>query len=237
MVRKLFVVSVSAERSELSLGELADLIAGALHPEGHGEPVKVAESFEWTSERPSNDAVILETKKSRGKTQYKVRVNLVHTPSLQADLKRVVTASAWREQLHSAAQSGEIYAVNPVTLAPEELWNPEHRVMRCVATLESIARFLEKRGGALEIAQPPELRGNTFKPKMQEQEDRILQWLKDHDHDPLSLPPNPSGKPGVKAQARMALSKERDKFISVGAFDDAWKRLRKDGRIREESDS
>jgi len=61
-----------------------------------------------------------------------------------------------------------------------------------------------------------------------QQNNTILQWLRDQHHDPLKIPVPPPGKSGVKKLCRDAV-----KFSSVSVFDTAWDRLRAHGRIKD----
>jgi hypothetical protein len=76
----------------------------------------------------------------------------------------------------------------------------------------------------------------TIKPiqRTAAQDAAILAEIKQLGFDPLSLPKPERGKSGVKAQIRSKLTKEKkDVFISIRVFNDAWQRLRKEGKIRD----
>jgi hypothetical protein len=62
------------------------------------------------------------------------------------------------------------------------------------------------------------------------QEAAILKCLRDTGHDPLQLPPEPQGKPGVKAAARAALG-NKGMWAGTTVFEKAWERLLRNGRI------
>lgn len=64
----------------------------------------------------------------------------------------------------------------------------------------------------------------------QAQDAAILETLKKMGHDPLQLPKNPAGKPGVKADVRKTL-KDNPLFAGTTVFDGAWERLSKFGDI------
>lgn len=56
------------------------------------------------------------------------------------------------------------------------------------------------------------------------QEATILDCIKQLGHDPLNLPKNPKGKPGVKAAVKLALRNDR-LFTGTTVFEKAWERL------------
>lgn len=62
-----------------------------------------------------------------------------------------------------------------------------------------------------------------------QQNNAILKWLRDQNHDPLKIPVPPSGKSGVKKLCRDAV-----KFSSSSVFNTAWDRLRSNGAIKDE---
>ncbi|NHZ93638.1 hypothetical protein F2P45_32260 [Massilia sp. CCM 8733] len=69
-------------------------------------------------------------------------------------------------------------------------------------------------------------------PALRAQEAKILEWLKQNEYTPDSLPPNESGKPGIKAAVRTAL-KDHDLFKNrATVFDKAWYRLRSGGELK-----
>jgi hypothetical protein len=59
-----------------------------------------------------------------------------------------------------------------------------------------------------------------------QQEDFILSTIVALGHDPKALPPQPPGKPGVKAQVRALALKNKRLFQSAEVFKKAWERLR-----------
>ena len=56
------------------------------------------------------------------------------------------------------------------------------------------------------------------------QDDAILCEIKKQGYNPLALPKNPAGKPGVKAAIRAALARD-SLFVGSKIFDKAWERL------------
>ena len=70
----------------------------------------------------------------------------------------------------------------------------------------------------------------TTEPKMIRQENRILEIITELCRTPESLPRNPPGKPGVKSKVKEKALEEPALFTAA-AFDAAWKRLSKDGKI------
>lgn len=60
------------------------------------------------------------------------------------------------------------------------------------------------------------------------QEDEILRVIRDIGHDPLNLPPNFPGRPGIKAEVRKQLGASH---WQGKRFDKAWERLRYSRRI------
>ena len=69
--------------------------------------------------------------------------------------------------------------------------------------------------------------------KQRDQEDAILEQIQKLGLDPLALPPDRSGRDGVKKDVRVAL-KSAPLFQGSTIFDKAWERLRKQDRIRKE---
>lgn len=70
-------------------------------------------------------------------------------------------------------------------------------------------------------------------PKQRQQENVILDWLRENCGDPKSLPKSPNGKRGPKAAAWDALQSNNGLFQSRGVFDGAWERLRADKEIQD----
>ncbi|MDP2833821.1 MAG: hypothetical protein Q8Q28_11145 [Pseudomonadota bacterium] len=64
--------------------------------------------------------------------------------------------------------------------------------------------------------------GNTY--QLRGQEKAILAKLTEQGHDPLALPPNEPGKPGVKNACKNALS-DSPLFKGITTFSKAWERL------------
>ena len=62
------------------------------------------------------------------------------------------------------------------------------------------------------------------------QDTTIRRAIKQAGHNPLFLPRNKAGKPGVKAAIRKSL-KDNSLFIGATVFDRAWERLRKSGDL------
>lgn len=58
------------------------------------------------------------------------------------------------------------------------------------------------------------------------QDAAVLEAIREHGHDPLGLPPNEPGKPGVKAAMRQALTGTPLFPKNSTVFDKAWDRLR-----------
>jgi len=73
---------------------------------------------------------------------------------------------------------------------------------------------------------------NVHKPiqRSASQEAAILECIVRLGHDPKSLPTNPAGKPGVKAQVRRMLQ-AHPAFTATSAFNREWNRLRHEGTI------
>lgn len=63
------------------------------------------------------------------------------------------------------------------------------------------------------------------------QDDAILAELKKHGYDPLALPKNPPGKPGVPAKLKLSLL-GISPFQTINIFDHAWERLAKNKDIQ-----
>lgn len=108
---------------------------------------------------------------------------------------------------------------------------------------EMAQRFLaliERRRGALEEESPGEENQYLLTdvtpvvmaaaPKQRMQEQRIVDMLKEQDHDPLNLPKRGPGRSGAKAEIR-AIALLEPALFSKNSFDKAWDRLRKGGEI------
>lgn len=65
-------------------------------------------------------------------------------------------------------------------------------------------------------------------PVQRQQDNIILNWLKENKYDPLKLPVPLSGKAGVKKLCREAVL-----FSSPSVFKTAWDRLRANGKIKD----
>ena len=57
--------------------------------------------------------------------------------------------------------------------------------------------------------------------------------IRDEGHDPLKLPKNEPGKPGIKAKVRKAL-KSNPIFTGATVFEKAWERLRNGNEIADQ---
>ena len=66
------------------------------------------------------------------------------------------------------------------------------------------------------------------------QDAAIISCLRASNHDPLALPKNEAGKPGVKAETRAALG-NRGLWAGTTVFDKAWERLRRNRHIVEKA--
>jgi hypothetical protein len=79
---------------------------------------------------------------------------------------------------------------------------------------------------------PPVLQSGQTVPvqRMRAQEFAILAEMTRMGLEPLNLPPNPKGKPGIKAKIRAALGRE-GMWAGTTVFDRAWERLSKNGQI------
>ena len=62
------------------------------------------------------------------------------------------------------------------------------------------------------------------------QNSAILQIIKNLGHEPQRFPPNPRGKPGVKAEVKQVMLKN-SKLFTEKSFEHAWERLTKSGEI------
>jgi hypothetical protein len=64
------------------------------------------------------------------------------------------------------------------------------------------------------------------------QDEAILKAIRDAGYDPMQVPKNEHGKPGVKAAVRTALVGVNANFPKAGRqFDKAWERLRENGEL------
>ena len=90
------------------------------------------------------------------------------------------------------------------------------------AWVQSTTPTVETTAQALETVQPVQ--------RSAAQETAILTQIKALSHNPLALPKNTTGKPGVKFHVRTALEKNL-LFAGTTVFDKAWERLTKNGEI------
>lgn len=104
-------------------------------------------------------------------------------------------------------------------------------------TLQDLIEWAEKVGEGTSAAAKqatPETPGNEpdTKPlqRSKAQDAAILKTLRGMGYDPLQLPKNPDGKPGVKAAVRKTL-KDNPLFAGTTVFEGAWERLSKFGDI------
>ncbi len=65
------------------------------------------------------------------------------------------------------------------------------------------------------------------------QECWIMSALKERNIDPLALPSPGKGKPGIKAELRTSSQARPKIFSSINVFDEAWKRMRRSGDLKE----
>jgi hypothetical protein len=68
--------------------------------------------------------------------------------------------------------------------------------------------------------------------KMLQQEEAILTALRGMGHDPLSLPLQKNGTPGVKSSASKIVRANKVLFGGASTFPAAWARLNESGRIK-----
>lgn len=71
--------------------------------------------------------------------------------------------------------------------------------------------------------------------KSEMQDMAVLRAICSAGHDPLSMPTNTPGLPGVKSLVRQQLKIPGPVFQSQGVFDKAWDRLRRVGQIRDKT--
>ncbi|TXH97679.1 MAG: hypothetical protein E6Q75_03925 [Rheinheimera sp.] len=100
------------------------------------------------------------------------------------------------------------------------------------STPERINDWLRSWGAEYRFPSKSEVPQENPKQKGLMQEDAIINWLKLNAHDPLALPINPLGKAGVKSDCKKYhLANHSKLFMSKGAFDSAWKKLKSQKRI------
>ena len=96
-------------------------------------------------------------------------------------------------------------------------------------TLWSLKEWADSKG--YETGLFPSCRVGAEPPRQRAQEDAILEKLKSCGHDPKKMPPNTSGKPGVKNQIWRLLDKKNRYFHSFSVFEKAWERALAAGDI------
>lgn len=69
-------------------------------------------------------------------------------------------------------------------------------------------------------------------PVARQQDNAILDWLKENKYDPLKLPAGNVGKAGVKSACKAVVRKKASLFLSNHVFDTAWDRLRANGETK-----
>ncbi len=69
-------------------------------------------------------------------------------------------------------------------------------------------------------------------PVAKQQDNAILNWLKENKYDPLKLPVGDVGKAGVKSVCKAVVRKNASLFSSNHVFDTAWDRLRANGETK-----
>ena len=84
---------------------------------------------------------------------------------------------------------------------------------------------------ALPPVKPEEVNKTPVPPKMQRQEDRIIELLQTNGFDPLNLPTRNGRGDGAKSIVRKLAEQESDLRFTTSTFDAAWDRLRKEGRL------
>ena len=72
---------------------------------------------------------------------------------------------------------------------------------------------------------------NKHLPKLERQKLAILQWLKENDYTPHSLPDRAPGKPGVKSMVKSAMLQNAALFTEA-SFEKAWESLRGSGSVK-----
>lgn len=73
----------------------------------------------------------------------------------------------------------------------------------------------------------------TEAPALRQQEEKIMEWLRENGHDAKSLPARKNGHKTVKATAKAALD-ENAPFVGKTTFNKAWERLRAGNEIQED---
>lgn len=68
---------------------------------------------------------------------------------------------------------------------------------------------------------------------LRQQEAAILEWLRNLEYDPTSLPRSPKGRPGPKSEVRKKLKDTALFLKGPRVFDKAWQRLRDFGDIKD----
>lgn len=69
--------------------------------------------------------------------------------------------------------------------------------------------------------------------KTQQQDNAILNWLKDNGYDPQALAKGKPGKPGIRKACGDGVCKNMGMFSSRSVFEKAWDRLRADDKTKE----
>lgn len=104
-------------------------------------------------------------------------------------------------------------------------------------TPEEINRWLSSWGAKYRFPEKFRIEPKEHIPKGKLQESAILEWLTLNKYDPLALPPHEGlskANPGVKAEAKKELTESCKRLLTTSTFDAAWKRLRKQGLLKEQ---
>lgn len=165
-------------------------------------------------------------------------ISLSEIPSLIADalsmasddmtelIKYEATVMQWNEVLKKAVMSGHLIPLNPMTLAPQPAVYGSS-LSSSVISRASLAKFLELSGLGLTTSEDmSKIKGGRPKSVQLQQEEVILNALKELNYDLSNLPSGPPGKKGVRYEVREHLKKKGIEWANrPGVFDKAWERV------------
>lgn len=135
---------------------------------------------------------------------------------------------AIRKRIFEAAKQGKLSVRDPQTGLP---YTPEtRRDFYERISIGDLNKWFEDNSVEYRLDVASEESSASRKPALREQEQAILEKLRELNYDPIALPKPESGKKGVKHEVRIALQKT-PLFFGSTVFEKAWERLSKFGDI------
>ena len=148
-------------------------------------------------------------------------------------IKYEATVMQWNEVLKNAVMSGHLIPLNPMTLAPQPNVHGSS-LNSSVISIASLAKLLELYGLGLTTTEDiTKIKGGRTKPVQIQQEEEILNALKELKYDLSNLPIGPPGKKGIRHEVREHLKKKNIEWANrASIFDKAWERVLKRDEVK-----